>query len=126
MICAKTYLIQFIHKKGNGWAIVNANDPQQAEKLFKANTIYLITKVVSIKECRWVGNQTQLVYEGAVTSDIENPYELAVLNGYQGTLSQWLESLQGPPGPPGPPGPQGPPGKDAPELTQEDFDEICV
>lgn len=52
----------------------------------------------------------------------KSAYELAVENGFQGTMKEWLESLKGlrgpqglpgqrgPQGSPGPPGPQGPPG----------------
>ncbi len=49
----------------------------------------------------------------------KSAYELAVENGFQGTMKQWIESLKGsrgPQGPPGPPGPQGPPGE-TPDLS---------
>lgn len=39
-------------------------------------------------------------------------YELAVLDGYEGTLADWLASLVGPEGPEGPPGQDGAPGAD--------------
>ena len=34
-------------------------------------------------------------------------YQVAVLNGFVGTETQWLASLEGPQGPTGPQGPQG-------------------
>ena len=39
-------------------------------------------------------------------------YELAVANGYRGTVLQWLEDLKGAPGEPGAPGDPGAPGRD--------------
>lgn len=39
-------------------------------------------------------------------------YELAVANGYRGTVLQWLEDLKGAPGEPGAPGSPGAPGPD--------------
>lgn len=47
----------------------------------------------------------------------KSAYDLAVQNGFVGTMEEWLESLKGGIGPPGPDGPQGPPGKDA-DLTE--------
>lgn len=44
-----------------------------------------------------------------------NAYELAVAQGFVGTLEQWLESLEGAEGPPGPPGEAEIP--DLPNLT---------
>lgn len=52
---------------------------------------------------------------GADGKDGKSAYELAVAGGYQGTESQWLQSLVGPQGQPGTPGKdgqQGPAGKD--------------
>lgn len=39
-----------------------------------------------------------------------SPYDIAVMNGYEGTQTEWLEHLVGPPGPIGEPGPEGPRG----------------
>ena len=44
--------------------------------------------------------------------DGDSAYELAVADGFQGTLQEWLDSLVGPEGPQGPQGPQGPAGAD--------------
>lgn len=64
----RTYILQFIYKDGNGWAIVNARTPNLAESVFKTQTKYEGAKVTDIKESRWFGNNMQLVYEGAVTT----------------------------------------------------------
>lgn len=47
----------------------------------------------------------------------KSAYDLAMQNGFVGTMEEWLESLKGETGPPGPEGPQGLPGKDA-DLTE--------
>lgn len=64
----RTYILQFIYKDGNGWAIVNARTPNLAESVFKTQTKYEEARVTDIKESRWFGNNIQLVYEGAVTT----------------------------------------------------------
>lgn len=43
----------------------------------------------------------------------KSAYELAVENGFQGTMKQWIESLKGSRGPQGPPGPPG----ETPDLS---------
>ena len=97
MTCTKTFLIQFLHKDGNGWAIVNADNVRQACTIFKYKSNLSPTKVVTVKEIKCIDSPLQIVFEGSVCTS--------------------PRSFIGPPGPPGPP---------APELTQEDFDEICV
>ncbi len=47
----------------------------------------------------------------------KSAYDLAVKNGFEGTMEEWIESLKGPPGPPGPEGPPGPPA-DLTEIYQ--------
>lgn len=47
----------------------------------------------------------------------KSAYDLAVENGFEGTMEEWIESLKGEIGPRGPEGPQGPPGQDA-DLTE--------
>lgn len=47
----------------------------------------------------------------------KSAYDLAVQNGFVGTMEEWLESLKGEVGPPGPPGEKGEPGQDA-DLTE--------
>lgn len=62
----KHYLINFSYKDGNGWAVVNANSVKQASDIFKAQTKYEQPKVLNVKELKYFGEETQLVYEGAV------------------------------------------------------------
>lgn len=45
----------------------------------------------------------------------KSAYDLAVKNGFEGTVEEWIESLKGPPGPEGPPGPPA----DLTEINQE-------
>lgn len=64
----KTYILQFTYKDGNGYAIVNATSPTQAEKVFLTQTRYKGATVVNLKESKWYGENMQVVYEGAVTT----------------------------------------------------------
>ena len=48
----------------------------------------------------------------------KSAYDLAVKNGFQGTMEEWIESLKGEQGPPGPMGPPGPPA-DLTEINQQ-------
>ncbi|MGR6906152.1 pyocin knob domain-containing protein [Lysinibacillus sp. BSL11] len=48
----------------------------------------------------------------------KSAYDLAVENGFVGTMEEWLESLKGEIGPPGPDGPPGPPA-DLTEINQK-------
>ena len=58
---------------------------------------------------------------GALKGDPgDSAYGIAVKNGYSGTESEWLESLQGEDGAPGPAGPQGPKGEDG-SVSFEDL-----
>lgn len=41
----------------------------------------------------------------------KSAYQLAMENGFSGTMEEWLASLKGDPGPIGPQGPEGPPGQ---------------
>lgn len=103
----KQYLLQFTHKNGNGYAVVNATDPKIAENVFKAQTKYEDAGITSIKELRWFGQEMQLVEEGSVVTYGQSLYDLAVYNGYKGTLQEFMESMKGPKGEDGAQGPQG-------------------
>ena len=48
----------------------------------------------------------------------DSAYEIAVKNGYSGTETEWLESLQGEDGAPGPQGPKGDTGATGPQGPQ--------
>lgn len=47
-------------------------------------------------------------------------YEIAVMNGFKGSVDEWLASLKGEPGEPGEPGPQGPQGE-TPQIDLSGF-----
>lgn len=47
---------------------------------------------------------------GALSAAAKSAYDLAVENGFTGTVSEWLASLEGDAGPAGPSGPSGPAG----------------
>ncbi|MFC8171196.1 hypothetical protein [Streptomyces sp. NPDC057325] len=60
---------------------------------------------------------TQAPGGGSVNADGKSAYELALAQGYEGTVTEWLASLVGPEGAqgnPGPTGPQGPQGAQGP------------
>lgn len=101
----KTYILQYIYKTGNGYALVNANSPNQAESIFLTQTKYRDKyqdlKVISIQESRWLGQETQLVEEGSVNTSGKNAYDLAVLSGFKGTYEEFMKSLKGEKGDPG-------------------------
>lgn len=114
----KTYILQFIHNDGNGWAIINANGPAQAIQIFETNSQYKNPKVVNCEEQVHTEDSMQIVYEGSITTLGQTPYDLAVRNGFAGTLSEFIETLKGPKGDKGEQGPKGPKG-DA--FKYEDF-----
>lgn len=55
---------------------------------------------------------------GGTGEDGASAYEVAVADGFTGTETEWLASLQGPTGPEGPQGTQGPVGPSGPEGEQ--------
>ena len=123
----KTYALQFVHKHGNGYALVNAHSPNQAEAIFKTQTKYDdVSEVTQIRELRWCGQEMQSVTEGRIVTYGKSLYDLAVYNGFEGTLEEFMESMKGPKGdtggqgiqgPPGPPGRDGQDGKDGKDGT---------
>jgi hypothetical protein len=118
----KTYVAQYIHKYGNGWAIINATAPGQVESILKTQGRFPEVKLVSFKEVGYFGNTMSIVYEGSITTLGQTPYDLAVKNGFKGTLEEWLESLKGPKGDPGDAGPQGPQGPQGESAYQVALD----
>lgn len=111
----KTYVAQYIHKYGNGWAIINATDPSKVESILKTQGRFPEVKLVSFKEVCYFGNTMSIVYEGSITTLGQTPYDLAVENGFKGTLKEWLESLKGDKGDTGAVGPQGNTGPQGPQ-----------
>lgn len=103
----KTYIVQYIHKYGNGWAVINATQPSQIEDILRNQGKFSDAKVTSYKEMKHFGNSMAIVYEGNVTTYGQTPYDLAKQKGYKGTLEEWLEELKGPKGDTGPKGDKG-------------------
>ena len=56
--------------------------------------------------------------QGETGADGESAYEMAVDNGFEGTETEWLESIVGPQGPQGETGPQGIQGETGPQGIQ--------
>lgn len=115
-MCLKTYIVQYTHSNGNGWAIINCPSPSCVENILKKQSKMLNVQVVSYSELRYFGEEIGLVYEGCITTIGQSPYDIAVANGFRGSVTEWLQSLvgpegeQGPQGETGPAGPQGPAG----------------
>ena len=116
----KTYIVQYIHRYGNGWAVINATHPSQIEGILRNQGKFPDAKVVSYKEEHYFGNSMAIVYEGNVTTYGQTPYDLAKQQGFKGTLDEWLESLRGPQGIQGPQGYQGPQGIQGPQGPKGD------
>ena len=91
----KLYILNFRHNNGNGYALVNANSPNQASAIFKAQTIYTNATIITTKESRWYGEENQLIKEGAVTTLGKSVYDIAVLNGFTGSMQDFIDSLKG-------------------------------
>ena len=111
----KTYVVQYIHSTGNGWAIINAYHPNQIESILKNQGKFPDAKVTSFRERKCFGNTMSIVYEGNITTLGQTPYDLAKLNGFKGSLDEWLNSLKGEKGNIGPQGPAGPQGETGPQ-----------
>lgn len=117
----KTYILQFTHKYGNGWGVVNACSPNQAEQIFLNQTRFEVPHVITTKPCEYFGEETQLVYEGAVDTIGTSPYDLAVKDGFQGSLTDWLNSLKGEKGEQGDKGDKGDKGNKGDPFRYSDF-----
>lgn len=109
-MCLKTYIVQYTHSNGNGWAIINCPSPSSVENILKNQSKMPNVQVVSYKELRYFGEEMGLVYEGCITTIGQSPYDIAVANGFRGSVTEWLDSLKGKQGPQGEQGPQGPQG----------------
>lgn len=113
----KAYLIQFTTntEESNGYAIVAASTPTEANQILRTQGKYkyiqynIITTQILAEMCDC--NGTKVLVEGIVSGG-DSAYKTAVKNGYSGTEEEWLESLRGPQGLIGPIGPKGEDGKD--------------
>lgn len=109
-MCLKTYIVQYTHSNGNGWAIINCPSPSFIENILKKQSKMLNVQVVSYRELRYFGEEMGLVYEGCITTIGQSPYDIAVANGFRGSVTEWLQSLVGPQGEKGDQGETGPQG----------------
>ena len=106
-MCLKTYIVQYTHSNGNGWAIINCPSPSCVENILKKQSKMLNVQVVSYSELRYFGEEMGLVYEGCITTIGQSPYDIAVANGFRGSVTEWLQSLVGPEGSKGDKGDKG-------------------
>ena len=60
----------------------------------------------------YYSKEPYFVSGGGAGADGKSAYEIAVEQGFEGDVNEWLESLKGERGEQGIPGPQGPPGVD--------------
>lgn len=92
----KGYLIQYFNDDGNGYAIVGAPSPKEAEQILesqsKFNTTFIITSMKLIEGC-FPANT--IVQEGVVNNAL-SAYDIAVKHGFQGSEEEWYYSLYKP------------------------------
>ncbi|MEU9470439.1 hypothetical protein AB0D78_28245 [Streptomyces avermitilis] len=69
---------------------------------------------------------TQAPGGGTTGTPGKSAYEVAVDEGYSGTVAEWLASLVGADGPQGNPGPQGPPGADGSNADAETYTDTAI
>lgn len=113
-----TYITSYIHKYGNGWAIINSPSPDYIENILRNQGRFKDAIVVASKELKCFGNTMSIVYEGNITTFGKNPYDIAVLNGFEGSEQDWLDSLVGPKGDTGDKGDKGDIGEQGPQGEQ--------
>lgn len=104
------YIANVIHANGNGYCIVSADNPKQVKDIINSQGRFRDTQVVDMKKLCWQDSDTHIIFEGAITTAGKTDYELALKNGFTGTVQEWLASLKGEKGDPGSAGPQGPAG----------------
>lgn len=106
----KTYLANFTYDKGNGYAIVNASKMSDIENILNAQGQWKNIKVTNIIESRLQLQDigvNNVITSGTISSLFTNAYDLALLNGFKGSLEDWLLSLKGDKGEQGIQGEQG-------------------
>lgn len=111
------YIANIIHPNGNGYCIVSADNPKQAESIIRAQSRYHDARIADFKKLCWQDTDTHIIYEGAITTLGKNAYDLAVKHGFKGTVEDWLKSLKGEKGETGEPLPY----KDWDERSKEEF-----
>lgn len=91
----------------SGFGVVNFEEPGEMLMLVnKANSAIVTQPIVPIKAALML---FELAEDGSgpIGPAGESAYEIAVENGFEGTVEEWLASLIGPEGPIGPIGPTG-------------------
>lgn len=110
-----SYLVIYTTKdQCNGYAIIHAKNPKEAGQMLIHQGMYRdkTYEIVSITQRHCPPENDSIIAQGITTVGL-NAYELAVQQGYLGTLDQWLQSLIGPQGIQGPKGDKGDKGEDA-------------
>lgn len=91
----KTFEVLFVTPHGNGWAIVNSDNVSSVRSILENQSKFQPLDILHIKEVKAIcGVNTSIIYEGHCET-IVSPYDLAVSQGYEGSLEEWLESLKG-------------------------------
>lgn len=96
----KTWVLRFIYPEGNGYALVNARSLHQAESVFLQQTKFKDAQIIGFFEQKFSGNEMQIVCEGSIETVAKSAYDLAVINGFKGSVTEFLESLKGEKGDP--------------------------
>lgn len=91
----KTYEVLFVTPHGNGWAIINSDTVSSVKSILENQSKFQPLDILHIKERKVIcGLNTSIIYEGHCET-LMSPYDLAVSQGYEGSLEEWLESLKG-------------------------------
>lgn len=90
------YLIQYFNRLGNGYAIIGAPSPKEAEQVLegqgKLAKEYTITSIKLLEGCYPVNT---IVQEGIINNAL-SAYDIAVRNGFKGSEAEWYHSLSQP------------------------------
>lgn len=89
------YLLEFVHKVGNGWAFVGALTPKEAERIFYGETNFKNPKVEHFRAMPIQGGEIGMIYEGGIVNFKDNNDrqiydDFCKVTGYKGTYNQWL------------------------------------
>lgn len=91
----KTYEVLFVTPRGNGWAIVNADNASSVRNILENQSRFAQLNILHIIEKPLVCDlTTSIVYEGyCETSD--SPYWIWLSSGHSGSEADFLEWLRG-------------------------------
>lgn len=108
----KTYLILFLHAHGEGWSIIAACNPKEAEDTFYKRTKFIRTKVLTIKDT------APFVYR------VDEPSLILEGGGYRGKDGE--QGIQGEQGPQGLRGPKGDTGNGISSIQYNGDDTLTI